>query len=255
MPAMARPVPAQRFQDLVDAATAVFIGQGYQRTQMADVAAALGVAKGTVYLTVESKQALFDVVLRYADAPRPIAAPATLPLRAPAPGRTLRYVRERLAREPASPTLRHALAREKAASAEELATIIRELFDTMARNRTAIKLVDRCAADYPELAALWFGEGRGALLRDVTRYVERGIRCGAFRRVPEAGVAARVIIETVVFWAVHRHWDPAPQPVDATAAEDTVVQMLVAAATAPGPGRPARRRRHRSRTASSRGDL
>src|SRR5215831_4700036 len=181
---MTRRMPTQRFQDLVDAATAVFIAQGYRRTQMADVAAAMGLAKGTVYLTVESKEALFDVALRYADAPRPIAAPATLPIRAPAPESTLQYVRERLAREPASPTLRDALARRRApATGEELARIVRELHDAMARNRTGIKLVDRCAAEYPELAKLWFSAGRGALLADLTRYLERGVRHGEFRTV------------------------------------------------------------------------
>src|SRR5215831_7835654 len=121
---MARQVPAQRFQDLVDAATTVFIAQGYRRTQMADVAEALGVAKGTVYLCVESKEALFDVALRYADAPRPIAAPATLPIPTPARGRTLRYVQERLARDPASPTLQAALGLSRPpAGPEDLAAI------------------------------------------------------------------------------------------------------------------------------------
>src|SRR5215207_9447365 len=107
---MARQVPARRFQDLVDAATAVFIAHGYRQTQMADVAEAMGLAKGTVYLCVESKEALFDVALRYSDAPRPIVAPPILPVRAPAPGRTLRYVRHRLTGEPASPTLSNALS-------------------------------------------------------------------------------------------------------------------------------------------------
>jgi len=227
---MTRQMPTQRFQDLVDAATAVFIAQGYRRTQMADVAAAMGLAKGTVYLTVESKEALFDVALRYADAPRPIAAPAKLPIPTPARGRTLRYAQERLAREPASPTLHDALARRHPpATGEELARIVRELHDVMARNRTGLKLVDRCAADYPELAKLWFGEGRGALLDDLTRYLQRGIQEEAFHGVPDVRVAARVIIETVVFWAVHRHWDPAPQPVDPHAAADIIVQMLVGA--------------------------
>ena len=227
---MARRMPSARFQDLVDAATAVFIAQGYRRTQMADVAAAMGLAKGTVYLTVESKEALFDVALRYADAPRPIAAPAKLPIPTPARGRILRYARERLAREPASLTLRDALARRRApVTGEELTCIVRELHDVMARNRTGLKLVDRCASEYPELAKLWFGEGRGALLEDLTQYLKRGIHHGTFRRVPDARVAARVIIETVVFWAVHRHWDPAPQPVDPRTAEDTIIQMLVGA--------------------------
>jgi AcrR family transcriptional regulator len=227
---MARQMPAQRFQDLVDAATTVFIAQGYRRTQMADVAKALRLAKGTVYLCVESKEALFDVALRYADVPRPIATPPKLPLPTPPRGRTLRYVQERLARDPASPTLGKALAgRRVRPSADELTAILREIHDAMTRNRTGIKLVDRCAVEYPELAEVWFGRGRGALLAQLTTYLEGGIRLRRFQAVPDPAVAARLVIETLVFWAVHRHWDPAPQPVDSRAAEDTVVQMLVGA--------------------------
>jgi len=225
---MARAMPAQRFQDLVDAATAVFIAEGYRRTQMADVAEALGVAKGTVYLCVESKEALFDVALRYADAPRPIAAPPALPIPTPARGRTLRYVQERLARDPASPTLQAALGRGRVrASSEDLARILREVLQAMTRNRVGIKLVDRCAAEYPELAEVWFGRGRGALLAQLTAYLEHGIELRRFRRVPDPAVAARLVIETLVFWAVHRHWDPAPQPVDPRLVEETVVQLLL----------------------------
>jgi hypothetical protein len=116
----------------------------------------------------------------------------------------------------------------------------------MARNRTGIKLVDRCAAEYPELAKVWFGQGRGALLAQLTTYLEGGIRLRRFRAVPDPAVAARLVMETLVFWAVHRHWDPAPQPVDPRAVEDTVVQMLVdalAERTPPGGTRPSARRR------------
>ena len=103
---MSRKVPDSRFQDLIDAATGVFIAQGYRRTQMGDIAKAMGLAKGTVYLYVESKDALFDIVLRSADAPRPIALPASLPVRTPPRGRTLQWVKHRLAEQPASSTLR-----------------------------------------------------------------------------------------------------------------------------------------------------
>src|SRR5438876_5843482 len=93
---MARQIPAGRLEQLVDAATLVFIEQGYRRTQMADVAAALGVARGTLYLYVESKEALFDLVARYADADRPTDRMPELPVRTPKPGATLEYVRQRL---------------------------------------------------------------------------------------------------------------------------------------------------------------
>jgi hypothetical protein len=48
------------------------------------------------------------------------------------------------------------------------------------------------------------------------------------RPFPDAAIA-RMVLETLVFWAVHRHWDPAPQQVDDRVAEDTVVQLLVGA--------------------------
>ena len=76
---MARTIPSDRFQQLIDCATRIFIEQGYARTQMADVAEAMGIAKGTLYLYVESKEALYDLVLRSADAERPLEVPAKLP--------------------------------------------------------------------------------------------------------------------------------------------------------------------------------
>src|SRR5262249_60488245 len=80
---MARSVPANRIEKLVDCATEVFIDQGYRRTQMEDVAAAVGIAKGTLYLYVDSKEALFDLVARFADGPRPLPNPLKLPILRP----------------------------------------------------------------------------------------------------------------------------------------------------------------------------
>src|SRR5262249_5222342 len=106
-----RKTPSDRIERLVDCATEVFISQGYARTQMSDVADALGVAKGTLYLAVESKEALFDLVLRYADVPRPFADQPDLPVRTPRRGTTVAFVRERLAQAQMPPTLTAALAR------------------------------------------------------------------------------------------------------------------------------------------------
>ncbi len=77
---MPRVIPESRLQDLLECATRVFIEQGYRRTQIADVAEALGVAKGTVYLYVESKEALFYAALRYADRKAPLASEIDLPV-------------------------------------------------------------------------------------------------------------------------------------------------------------------------------
>ena len=225
---MARRVPPDRFQQLVDCATQVFIEQGYARTQMADIAAAMGVAKGTLYLYVESKEALFDLVLRHADAEHPLTTPATLPLRTPKRGATLQHVRTRLAEQPPLPTLFAALSRQRVANPRaELIAIVREIYHTLSRNRRAIKLMDRSAQFHPELAATWFKAARGTLIDGLSQYLDSRIRRQLFRPVPDTAVAARVIMETIVTWAVHRHWDPAPQAIDDQVAEDTVVQFIV----------------------------
>jgi hypothetical protein len=87
--------------------------------------------------------------------------------------------------------------------------------------------MDRSAQFQPELAALWFTQARGTLVDALSEYLARRIRRGLFRSVPDPRVAARVIVEIIATWAVHRHWDPAPQPIDDQTAEDTVVQFIV----------------------------
>jgi AcrR family transcriptional regulator len=225
---MARSIPDDRLARLVQCATEVFIAQGYRRTQMADVAQALGVAKGTLYLYVESKDALFDLVARCADEPHPFETLPALPIRTPKLGATLKYVRERLAKEQVPAALTAALRRKRVTDVRaELEEIVRELYDALARNRRGIKLLDRSAPEYPELAALWFEGARRGLVAGLAQYLEDRSRRKVLRPVPDAAVAARLLIETVIFWAVHRHWDPHPQTVDESVAKDTVVRLLV----------------------------
>jgi AcrR family transcriptional regulator len=223
-------MPEDRLERLVDCATDVFIDQGYARTQMADVAAALGVAKGTLYLSVESKEALFDLVARYADAPRPFETRPAVPVRTPKPAATVKYIREQLARSQVLPTLATALSRDRVTDVRaELEAVVGELYDLLARNRRGIKLLDRSARDYPELAALWFESARGGLVVLLAKYLEDRTRRKLFRPLPDPTVTARLLIETAVFWAVHRHWDPHPQTVDESRAKDTVVRFIVGA--------------------------
>jgi AcrR family transcriptional regulator len=226
MRSMARAIPKERFHDLVEAATAVFLEQGYRRTQMADVAARMGVAKGTVYLYVESKEALFHAVVQHADRHEPIALPDRLPVPAPEPGATLEEVRKRVA-ETGLPVLAEALARRRVTNVRaELESILHELYGLLASHRVGIELLDRCAIDHPDLAAVWYGSGREGVQALLARYIEERVRRGRLAPVADPMVAARMALETVVFWAVHRHRDPAPQAIDEAEAERSVVEFV-----------------------------
>jgi hypothetical protein len=139
-------------------------------------------------------------------------------------------VAERLAREAPLPLLAAALGRRRVPNvAAELAGIVGELYDTLARNRRGLKLIDRSARDLPELAALWFEGTRGGLVAQLVRYLEDRTRRRLLRTMPDAATTARLVLETTVFWAVHRHWDAHPDPVPDATARATVVGFVTAA--------------------------
>src|SRR5262249_18850416 len=197
---------------------------------MADVAAALGVAKGTLYLYVESKEALFDLVARYADAPPPFERAPKLPVGTPKRGTTVKYVRERLAQTQVPPTLAKALSGARVGDVRvELESIVGELYDTLAANRWGIKLLDRSARDYPELAALWFDGARGGLMGLPALSPGDGTPRRAPRPLRPPAAPAGLLTEPAVFGGGHRHWDSHPQAVEEAVAKETVVRFVVGA--------------------------
>lgn len=224
---MARRIPENRFDELVRAATNVFIARGYRLTQMIDVAEAVGVAKGTLYGYVESKDALFWACLVSADQASPISLPEIIPVPTPAPGQIGSGVKEALELELAQPILSAAMERDRAEDpAVEMSEIIGELYDLMFANRHRIKLLDRCR-DHPELEKIWQARGREASRLAISRYLEKRIAIGQIRRVPDLPLATRLVIETVATWAVHIHWDRSPEVFELAELRSNAIEFLV----------------------------
>jgi AcrR family transcriptional regulator len=246
--------PTDRFSQLLAAAVRIFIVEGYGRTQMQDVADVLGVAKGTVYGYVESKAALLAAALRFADGVEPLPTLDDLPVRTPAPGELAALVADRLHRETAQLRLVRALSQPSTDSVgDELSEIILDLYRRLARHRVSIKLVDRCAAELPELAEVWFGSGRGAQLAAMEAYLRRRQATGALVLPGPPPLVARTLVELCVLWAVHCRFDPAPpnhaHPDAAADTDDETVAATLAGLLAHGllpPAEP-RSRQHRTR--------
>jgi AcrR family transcriptional regulator len=134
---------------ILDAALDVFAERGFAEARLEDVAARAGVAKGTVYLYVSSKDALFEELVRTG-----IAAP----------------VQELQARVLASDMPTEALLRML------FAFVAREVLGT--KRREIARLVLSEANRFPNIAALYHREvvTRGlSLLRHIAqRAIERG---------------------------------------------------------------------------------
>jgi len=229
-----RTIPEGRFTQLIEVATKTFVSRGYRLTQMSDVAEALGVAKGTLYGYVASKEALFDAAVRFADGPQDtLPEPGALPLPTPVAGSTVQYVQRRLMEEASQLELVAVLSRPASThvKAGEFESIVRDLYRRMSRNRRALKLVDRCAVDHPELAPVWFEQGRYGQVALLATYLEKQAAAGNLRPVPNLQLAARMVLETVALWSIHMPWDASPRPFSDGDVENAVADMLVHAYT------------------------
>jgi AcrR family transcriptional regulator len=225
---MPRKPAANRFNTLIETATRIFIQKGYRRTQMADITGAMGLSSGAIYRYVESKEALFDLIVRAAASPELLTKEIELPIPTPQPGSTLSYVRQVVLRKGRFPVLERALGQKKVGDARvELESIVRELYRVMARDRQGIMLVERSALDWPELAVIWFGEMRSYLIDQLSCYLQSRMERRLLRAVPNAKASSRLIVETCAFFAIHRHEDPFPTPMDEALAEETAVDALV----------------------------
>lgn len=223
---MARRIPENRFDQLVHAATEVFISTGYRQTQMSDVARAVGVAKGTLYGYVESKDALLTLCLIHGDQVGSISLPDVLPVPTLAPGQLGLLIKETLVRQVALPGLTRASELARAADPEaEFREVIGEFFDLLHANRHGIKLLDRCV-DHPEIRDLWQTAGREQSRLVIARYLQQRSSSGQFRPIEDVQFSARLLIEMVTTWAVHIHWDRLPVTIDLSRAREHTINFL-----------------------------
>jgi AcrR family transcriptional regulator len=232
---MPRRRPPDRLQQILDAATRVFARSGLDKTKMSDVAAEAGVSHGTLYLYVESKEALFRLLLDRGVGTVP--APSTLPLKSPSASALAHRMDEAIAANFALPKLDTALKRRQVKDAgAELAEVIDEFYERTLATRQAADVVERSARDVPELAAVFYGKVRGELLGRIERLISRRIASGHYRD-HDAKVLARIIIETVTTFARHIYNDIEPPAFDLPSARPVVIETLVAGIVAlPGRG-------------------
>ncbi len=229
---MARTRSPERLQEIVDAALEVFLEQGYRRAHMADVARVAKVSPGLIYSYAEGKEALFALVLQ-----RELGAEigeVPLPFPNPDPAEVDALVRRALRDVANIPTLDAAAEIEHPADAHaELAAVVGEHYDAIARYRRVIKLVERSALDWPELADRFYVRGRRPLVRRLGAYIAQRAASGDFAAVPDPDVAARYVIEVVAWFANHRHGDRDGRAIEDATARSTVIELVTRSLVAP----------------------
>jgi AcrR family transcriptional regulator len=230
---MPRSTPPERLTEVALAATRVFGRLGYRRTHMSDVATQAGLSSGAVYTYVESKEALFHLVFAHAFGQFAGGVPS-LPLATPAFAETLELIGQGLRKAAATPRLRAALDQADPGDVQaELTAIIEERYDMIERMWPVLAVIERCAVDLPELEALYYQRGRRGHLAQLTKYLEQRAASGHLRTMLDATVAARIVTETIVWFAWHRREDRDAALYDDERARRTVIQFVCCALIGP----------------------
>jgi AcrR family transcriptional regulator len=213
----------------MEAGLGVFCRQGFERSQVADVAKAMGVAVGTVYLYVESKEALFDLVVRHTAFDDPTwLDQLEIPARTPAPGATLQFLRGVFGRPGQWACLEEALNKTRAEDPRvELEQVLREQYDLMRRHRMGLLLLTRSALEFPGLVEVFVLGLRRELLLRLERYIESRVNAGQFRRAKNNFATAAVLTQTIAWANLERPFDPGFVTLNEQTVEDATLDMLV----------------------------
>jgi AcrR family transcriptional regulator len=219
----------ERLPELITAAVRVFTREGYRSARMSAVAAEMGVTEAALYRYVDSKEALFVLAIRHALLLEDLPA-GELPLSAVPLAETVREVRAFIAEVVPFGTLADALSGSgpgAEGATAELEKILRELYELESRTREAADMLERSARELPELADLLGTGFYRPVLTALTSYLSLRAEAGLLRRTPDPAATARLVLETLTWFARHRLSDPYGAAISDQLAAETVVDALL----------------------------
>jgi AcrR family transcriptional regulator len=147
---------AERPAEILDAAFEEFAANGFAATRLEDVAKRAGVTKGTIYFYFETKERVFEEMIRHISQPR-------------------------LAE------FDHFIAALDGPFHARLRSLIVFFYDRMAENHVAREIVRLLISEgrrFPELVDRHYEEFIGPFLERLREVVEAGIEAGEFRAAP-----------------------------------------------------------------------
>jgi AcrR family transcriptional regulator len=168
---MARTTPGATRRQLVETATRLFADRGYAATSTGDIQRACGLnpGSGALYKHFPSKQALLEAIVE-----QHLAG--------------IGESSEQAAALPSAPD-------------EALPAIARLVWDSMRRDRDALRIIFRELEPFPDLLEqMWHGV-LGSVYTVATEWVTRGVRRGDFR-VEDPEATASVLVAALTYYPI-----------------------------------------------------
>lgn len=186
-----------RIRAITDAATRLFLQQGYSKTQISHIAKAAGVSVGTIYLDFAGKKEILHFVVKCLidsdfinqDFERPITDDLFVGVEEEVLAAIERNERE---------FRKHLTGCAESYSLERL---ISDVFDMMDRYAVGYLFIKKNMFDFKAMAER-YKKSRGQFLEIITQYLEFFMENGTVRHLDHPELAATLIVETISWWAM-----------------------------------------------------
>jgi AcrR family transcriptional regulator len=196
------------YEEFIFTVQRYFIEYGYKCTRIDDIAMEAEVPKGTVYCYVQSKEALFWLALRWAGATFTARPHRSRPIQAPSRRSIQRHVLKLLEQILEPPPINTAPPPRPLEEARaEFRAVLLQIYTRLFENRTAIRLIQRCAHEHPALQDLFMQPRKKAAVVQLAQFLE--VHQEYLRRHAQPEVVARTVYATIAFMAVYRKWHAA----------------------------------------------
>lgn len=187
----------QRIKDIADAATRLFLQQGYAKTQISHIAKAVGVSVGTIYLDFTGKKEILHFILKCTIDPafveRELERPITDDLFAGLDSEIIALFQK--SGEEFASHLQNGMADY------DLEDLISDAFDMLSRYAVGCLFFEKNQFEFQNLAQHYIAY-RKQFLETMTRYIRTLIEKGTVRPLEHLELSTTLIIEILSWWAM-----------------------------------------------------
>lgn len=186
-----------RIKSIADAATFLFLQQGYSKTQISHIAKAVGVSVGTIYLDFAGKKEIMHFILKCTVAPdfinRSFERPITDDLFVGLENDIVAVFEET-----GNDFAKHI---NNNAADYDLETLVSDAFDLLAKYAVGCLFIEKNQFDFKFLAE-HYRTYRKKFLETMTQYLKAFIKSGRVRPLEQLELSTTLIIEILSWWAM-----------------------------------------------------
>lgn len=191
----------QRIQDIAQAATVLFLRQGYSKTQISHIAKAVGVSVGTIYHDFVGKKEIMHYILKTIIQPSFSGQKMETPIddgHFAGLEQEIAGVLEQSSLEFKEPLL-HQL------EDYSFEALISDAFDLLSRYAAGCLFIEKNQYDFPFLAEQ-YKKYRKEFLETMTEYLKAFMDQGVLRRLEDVELTTVLIVEILSWWAMDRRY-------------------------------------------------